>query len=415
VKRGLFLRTPRLWAHLAMATVVCGFVLTSRGAPWRGEWQWTFDWATGATILLGPLLAGAVAYEVASNRDFDLHLVRPTTRRRWIATCAPALGPIWAMALPYVALVVVCAVLSSMRRPTDQFLPALPVLGLLCLVVFAVLGLHLGHRLPPVPAALVAWAVGLTANLALGGTRVPTLFRVGGSSGSQAGARLDTGTVLVQLAFYSGLVLLGVLAASARARSRVRRVGVPLLGIATASAGLVLASDGHPYEANPSVGSRCASAEGVRVCLLEGNTTQLSAWAQGLGRLRAQVDQPWVTVTEYRQSRWDGPLPPGLGVLMVDPERVNIAAPSRSSLLVTLASPSDCPQYRTSPPPSQALEAGHWLAEWFGHQSDPGATGSDPMVTDWIRTSDVAEQRRWAERTYESLRTCRLDDARAPS
>jgi hypothetical protein len=415
VTRGLLWRTGRLWAYLAMAAVVGGFVLTARGAPWRGEWQWTFDWVAGASILLGPLVAAAVAYEVASSRDFDLHLARPGSRRRWLATCAPALGPTAAMALPYLAVVLVCSVLSAVRRPTDVFLPVLPVIGLLCLLAFAVLGLHLGHRLPPVPAALVAWAAGLTATLALSGSGLRALFRVGGASASLAGSRLDLSAVLAQLVFTCGLVVVGVLTASARARSLTRRAGVPVLGVLTACAGLAVVSDGNLYEANPSAETRCASAEGVRVCLLVGNTTQLSAWAHGLGRLRARVDQPWVTVTSYRQptwgTRWSSP---GLGVLAVDAQRVNTAPPSLSDLAVTLARPGDCAQFAADTPPTRALEAGHWLAEWFRHQQDPGGSGSDPMVTDWIRASDVPAQRLWAERTYDALRTCRLDDVRAP-
>lgn len=414
--RALLWRTGRLWAYLAMATVVGGFVLTARDAPWRGEWQWTFDWAAGASILLGPLVAGAVAYEVASTRDFDLHLVRPGTRRRWVATCAPALGPTLAMAVPYLTVVLVGTVLSAVRKPTDVFLPVVPVMGLLCLLVFAVVGLHLGHRLPPVPAALVAWAAGLTATLALSATGFRALFRVGGASASLAGSRLDLSAVLAHLVFSCGLVALAVLTASARTRSRARRAGVPVLGVLTACAGLVVVSDGNVYEANPSAGTRCASAEGVRVCLLVGNTTQLPAWAHGLGRLRAKVDQPWVTVASYRQptwgTRWSAP---GPGVLAIDAQRVNIAPPSLSDLAATLARPSDCAQYTAEAPPGVALEAGHWLAEWFRHQQDPGGHGADPMVTDWIRASDVAEQRLWAERTYEALRTCRLDDARPPS
>ena len=123
----LFVRSPRVWGYAALATAVCSFVLVSRGAPWRGEWLWTFDWVAGASILLGPVLAGAAAYEVATYRTFDLGLARPSARRRVLATVVPVLGPLAATVAPFVVGTTIAVELSWPLHPTDRFSPR-PVL-----------------------------------------------------------------------------------------------------------------------------------------------------------------------------------------------------------------------------------------------------------------------------------------------
>lgn len=412
--RLLLVRSSRVWGHAALASAICAFMLVSRGSPWRGEWLWTLDWVAGVSILLGPVLAGVTAYEVATFRAFDLGLARPSARRRVLATLVPVLGPLAATVGPFVVAITIAVGLSWSLHPTDGFTPILPILALLCLMVFAAAGALLGQRLPPTPAALVAWAVGLMANTVLAGAGVPALLRVGGISGSLAGLTLDASAAAERAVFYSSLTGLAVMLSVPFAGGRLRLLVAGGLGVVALASGLVLASDGYLYRPDPEADVRCDVAGGATVCMLEGNTGQLPQWTRGLATMRARLDLPWLPPRDYRQLR-PGALPTqGVGVLAVNTDRVNVDPPALADLALSLARPSDCPQFAGDTPPTQALTAQHYLAEWFRAQEHHAGPGSDPEVTDWIRRTGRADQERWAQAAYEALAGCDLDAARPP-
>ena len=413
----LFVRSPRVWGHAVLASAICAFMLVSRGAPWRGEWLWTFDWVAGASILLGPVLAGAAAYEVATYRTFDLGLARPTAQRRVLATVVPVLGPLAATVAPFVIGMTIAVGLSWPLHPTDRFSPLLFPLALLALMVFAAAGALLGQRFPATPAALVAWAVGLMVNTVLPAWGVPALLRVGGISGSLAGLTIDASAAAARAVFYSSVAALAVMLAvrTAWARVRVRRLAAGGLCAVALASGLVLASDGYLYRPNLKAGYRCDAAGGATVCLLEGNTGQLPQWTRGLADLRARLDLPWLPPRDYRQLLPGAPLVEGVGLLAVNTDRVNVDPPALADLAVSLAHPSECPAFAGATPPSEALTAQHYLAEWFRAQEEQAGPGSDRVVTDWIRRTRRADQERWAQTTYEALAACHLDAARPPA
>lgn len=60
---------------------VSGFFLFSRGIPWRHEWAWALDWASGSTLILGPLVSSATAWVVA--RWHGVRQLMMSTPRGW--------------------------------------------------------------------------------------------------------------------------------------------------------------------------------------------------------------------------------------------------------------------------------------------------------------------------------------------
>ncbi|WP_270887417.1 hypothetical protein [Pedococcus sp. 5OH_020] len=200
--RGLLLRSWRTAGYLGVSLAVMGFTLLARGAPWRGEWAWTFDWVAGSSILSGPLFAGMAAYETAHDRPFDRGVAGPTAARKAVAALAPLTGPAAAVLSAYAGAIVVAGGVSWGQRPTDRMNPTMLLLGGLVLAVFGLAGTAVGQVLAPIPAALCAWLGGLAVTLGSAAVGVPHLFRIGAATGSLAGLGLRPSVVVAYCLVY---------------------------------------------------------------------------------------------------------------------------------------------------------------------------------------------------------------------
>lgn len=422
MRRALLFRSWRVAAYAAVAALVVAFTLCARGAPWRGEWAWTFDWVTGSSIILGPLYAGMAAYEAADGRPFDAGVARPTARRRTVATLAPLGGPTLMVLGSYLLGAGVATAIAAGTGPTDDVDPAMVVLGTLLLLVFGLSGAAVGQYLPRTAAGLAAWLGGLAVTVGSAAIGIPHLFRIGASTGSLAGLGLWWPGVGAYALAYLVVLALVVLVAAQCWRTRTQRVRLWVLAAAALLALALVARDDHLYEPLSQPRWTCSTpAAGavtpVRACLLAGNATQLRAWHDGLVELTATLTSTGATpVMTYRQPVPGAAVAPGEAVLLPDPQQVNIAAPTLGQLAEAVARPADCPQFHADPPPIAALAAHHWLAEYLAQRSHPAlASDRDPEVLRWMTATAPVDQRAWARMAYAQLRSCSLGGLDRPA
>lgn len=316
----------------------------------------------------------------------------------------------------------VATAVAAGTAPTDDADPAMVALGALLLVVFGLSGLAVGEYLPPVAAGLAAWLGGLTVTVGSAAIGIPHLFRIGASTGSLAGLGLwwpGVGTYALAYLVVSGLVLH---VATRGWRTRADRVTLWILASAALLALGLVARDDRLYEPLTQPRWTCsAPAVGtdppVRACLLAGNARQLRAWHFGLVELTATLASAGATpVATYRQPVPGTALASGEAVLLPDPQRVNVAAPSLGQVADVVARPTDCPQFHADAPPIAALAAQHWLAEYLAQRSHPAqASDRDPEVLRWMSVTSSADQRAWARTTYDQLRSCSLGGLDRPA
>jgi hypothetical protein len=418
VRRALLFRSWRTAAYVVVAVGVVAFTLCARGAPWRGEWAWTFDWVAGSSIILGPLYAGMTGFETADGQPFDAALARPTARRTVLATLAPLGGPTLAVLGAYLLGVGAATVVASRTAPTDDLQPVVVVLGALLLLVFGLSGLVVGQYLPRTAAGLAAWLGGLAVTIASAGIAVPHLFRIGASTGSLAGMGVwwrGAGSHLLAYLLLGGLV---VLVATQRWRSRPHRLALWGLVAAFLVVVGVIAHDDRLYQPLAHPRWVCSgSASSVRACMLAGNSAQLSAWHDGLAALTSTLSLVGATpAATYRQPAPGASVGSGEALLLPDPQRVNISPPTVGQVADAVARPTDCPQFHAEVAPVGALAAQHWLSEFLAQRAQPRASADrDLEVLQWMAGSSAHAQDAWARATYVKLRTCSLTGMDAPA
>lgn len=418
MRRALLFRSWRIAAYLLVALAVVMFTLCARDAPWRGEWAWTLDWVAGSSIILGPLYAGMAAFESADGRPFDVGVARPTAQRRLLALLAPLGGPTLAVLGAYLLEAGAATAVTWGTSATDQRQPVVAVLGALVLLVFGLSGLLVGQYLPRAAAGLAAWLGGLAVTIASAGASVPHLLRIGASTGSLAGMGVWWLGVETHLLAYLLLGGLAVLVAARRWRTLAHRLTLWALAAALLVTVAGIARDDRLYAplAHPRWVCSGVGASGIRVCLLAGNSAQLSAWHDGLVAVSSTLSGLGaVPVTTYRQPSPGGSVRPGEALVLPDPELVNLTPPTVGQVADAVARPTDCPQLHGQAPPVGALTAQHWLSELLAQRTESRKSAErDPEVLHWMVDSSARDQDAWARVTYLRLRTCSFKGLDAP-
>ena len=188
------------------------------------------------------------------------------------------------------------------------------------------------------------------------------------------------------------------------------------LAIGATALGAVLGSvPGATYYRVDTHPSRLCRGAPVSVCLLAGNTSQLTSWTvlmnQAADRLRgAGLGYP---------PRYEQPTPHehslAVGVIFFDPGTINIKPPSHLYVAESLATPAGCPAYATDQPPAQGLNAREWLAQLIVDRVWPDDPSTrDRRVRQWEQATPRTEQNRWARTTFAGLRACALTQVDVP-
>ncbi|MCL8253294.1 hypothetical protein AERO_18085 [Aeromicrobium fastidiosum] len=396
------------------------YAIFSRGTPWWGEWNWSVDWANGATILLGPLVAGCGAFDVSTWRGSRVRgLLRSVPRGALSSVLLTAANAAvgCAVQLGGLAIVLVMNLLVGAGGLPD--LRTVP-LALLVLLASASVGAGVGLALPALFAAPSSVVVVFAGTYLASGGTVPPYLRVGGSTGSLLGL---TWNPVLALVVAAGLVLTVVAVAGALVlsdspvRPRVARL-VLALGSAGFAATYVVLSVGPSdrLQRTSAVISYECRGERPRVCLAEQTSRRLEPLAQALHEAARPLRQVGVPLVDrYRQVVPGRALPRDAGPLFIESEALN-RSPSPVPVAAYLTTPAGCPQYTGSTPPPQALfDAQRLLQQWILLR-----TGAEPLAAfaaepghAWLSRTTAA-QADWIRRTYGQLLSCDLDAVALP-
>ncbi|MFI5425880.1 hypothetical protein [Aeromicrobium sp. UC242_57] len=399
------------------------FALFSRGFPWAYEWDWAIDWANGATLLLGPLLAGCVAADVTIwRRDQVTALTRSTPQGRWnlarVVTGNVLVG--WGVHLA--ALGSVLAICLFNGAPASPSLAAVGgiALAFVELAVAGVVGALVGGVLGSLFAAPLAALVVFAGSYLASSEAVPTVFRVGGVTGSVVGLDLDLTLVflllIVSVAFIATAGL-GFLVKDSVVSGLALRVSILIPGLVFFGGLAALYAYGDErFEVASSATHECKGTE-PRICLASETSLPLR-W------LTQEVHKGYVALTEigvrppstFRQALPERPLQASEGRI-----HLSSGSPKRETgdierIAEILSVPRECPQLSgANPPPDVYFQSKQLLKLWLIQRIDASSTDSllDPFEKQWL-SADQEVQNAWIKSTYNMLQFCKFDGLKLP-
>ena len=413
-------RTSSPLSSICLLSAVEIVVLSSRGLPWRGEWAWTMDWAAGATVLTGPVVAGLAAYEAGRWRSALVGVVMPSARRRILGSLSPAIGPLLSGTLVYLLGTLTVLLITAVSSPTDNFEPQILLLGFLKLVAYVALGWAIGGRLQPIIGAVSALIIGYGLVLLASGDGAFSFLRIGGSTGPIAGMDVNNYAVLARSLLLVALAIACAVAVASQYSNTksLRPIVVALaMTLAVGGATIVHRQGAEPYRLASSQDRICRGTT-VQVCMLVGNTTQLDSWASQIERSVTILSSSGLQFP----SKYEEPAPtaagrnPSVGELFFDPGTVNTAPPNRVMIVETLSTPATCPGFAAEIPPTGAMNARYWLSHWMYHRIWPNMGGGevDPTVVAWMTQTPTSQQDSWVRATLMNLKSCALEKLAIP-
>lgn len=404
-------------AALLIAALV---VLVSHGATWIGTWKAALDTATGSLVLVGPVAAGwaALTYSgLASRRVADFAASTVRGRRAWLS---PALV-IWFAGCLTVLLAAaiatgVASALGGKPEPASVW-----ILG----EAFAVLaaqvsiGAVIGSVLiGPWAAPIAASAVFALCPLSVVGP-LPGIFDTGSVAGSLVGQTWSAHVLVLQAAVGFGIaVVAGCLLVSRVSPALTWGAGATAFVAAglTIAAWSALESGGHERYIYESSGPEwVCSGDTPRVCLDAETARPLAAVSAEMHRQAAALVDAGVELPETFDQLVPGAEPrPGHGAVEFLVFGDLSASADPDTVARSLATPTDCPEFSASTPPTRALGARVVVADWIAAQAGTGRPIMfGPAEAAWLRT-DSRTQERWIVQAYDALATCRFGDLRLP-
>ena len=159
----------RLWLRrssgfLALPAIVglVAVVIAGRSG-WYYEWDRAMSWASASTILLGPLVAGLLAFDVARRLGPTLEVLIATTRRGLNGVFALALA-VWAFGAGGWLLGIGYAAPLALKLPRPQAIAISMEIGIHNGTLAIFIGLNvLGSAVMSIPAAVYSLLMFFTA------------------------------------------------------------------------------------------------------------------------------------------------------------------------------------------------------------------------------------------------------------
>lgn len=399
---------PRALVMLPLVLLIEAIAALSHGAEWRGEWNWTLDYAVGGVILTGPFLAGVAAW--GAMRERERRDLNDSTVRGWLVPARVAGGVVvvgllgWVIGLA--AMLVATAAVPHGGPVTPWVVLAVPCL----LACYAALGAAVGHLLPHravvVLVPVVVFALGA---FSLGGLG-PNVLRIGLTSGTLAGLTWDPVVLAAKAAVLVGVA--GVLLAAVAARRIWRRWYV---AGAVAAAGALLVGGYVVLDRHGSYGfvysgeraTACAPTR-PRVCVPPSNRRALVPASRALARAAVPLDKIGVAFADTYVS--EAPGVPGRkedGQFSLGPQanRTSFSDLWAAQELTRFAAP--CRAWAQGAP-QKAYDASNAIALWVLRQQGEDGAAFLAETDDWLRTASAADQARWIVRTFAQLRACEL-------
>lgn len=389
------------------------FAILSFDAPWRGEWNWTFDAITGSSVLTGPLTASAAAHIAISQRRL-VPLVEPMARG-WMVPFRAGVRA-WLWGLGAYALTAGVATLATILTPhggraSVWVLAIGPVLLACCAMAGTALGWLWPHRLAPVLAAPAVFLLGT-----FGPRPLPALLRHGPVTGSLAGLEYVPWVWWAQL---GGLLGLTGLAAGALLRWQVPAVRSRALGLVVISAALLVTTsvplvsrDSSRFASSDERPTACAGAR-PRTCLAPSNTRYLAPTASAIDQAAQVLEGIGVDVPATYEQLLPGYRPPVESGMLTAIDDADASLRRGASLIAT---PAACTAWtdREAPPPEVAYEAQGLISAWI--MASKGLSG-DPWseeVRGWLADPAAPDRVAWMRAAFGHLRACRFSRLTLP-
>lgn len=397
------LRSTAAKLTILAAVITSVVVAISRSMPWRGEWGWTLGAFESILVLLGPAIAASTAFASAGFRAVNRSLLLPAVRRSTAAVVAPTFAGLLIGLVSWVMIGAAMAAMTGLTGATDT-LNVIPLVRSLALYAFYVsLGIVVGSMLPRVPATLLAGTA--TYVLIIVGTRSATLGFLApfSSSGSVAPWQPDGLAVAIQtvmlVVLSAGLLAFLVGLLTGRQRS-LTTAGAAALALVLGS-GFTATGQRPLWVERTTLDYQCAGGP-IRVCLVQGNTNKLDEWARDVNATANKLRSLQLSIPSTYEQFPRKQVDTGVGYLQISGLDVNIASPSYTDIIASIAGPSDCGQ----------LNGGAWqiyrgaLADWIRTRLEPSYSPSDPNLARWMREAGPADQVTWAHAAQEALHMC---------
>lgn len=404
---------PRLIRSRFALLLVAGVAaIAVGGVPWLGSWKMAIDWVAGAYVLIGPLSAGLVAWDASRMRTTKWDRVvcsTPGGVRGWLDPVAA----VWAtgVAVQLVLSVVVTAVTVALGGVVVPRQLAILFSGAAVYLLLVAIGCVVGTRLPG------PWAPPLAVTLTfllcfLSGTgHIPELFRTGGVTGLLVGQVYDLSTLglYAVCATAAGVSLLGI-TLRVVSRWRPRLPTALVVGAALAVSTWHVAGDPERY-LSVDVPLSCSDTA-PEVCMAAEADRPLPAVSAELHRLIVPLVAVGATIPERWAERYGAtPLPAGVGALMLSVDDDTGTAADVDSVILSVATPADCPEYSSMNIPQRAFAVRSLLCSWLLVRN-----GLRPASTNrFTRWASTPRSNSWVLDTYAQLRSCQLRNLRVPS
>lgn len=400
------------------------FYVVQRGDPWRGEWAWSLDWAAGATVLTGPLVAACAGFEVLRWRDRSTATLLRSTRRghlsAWLGALSVLVVAAVVQAVATAAVLVVTAAAGAEPETSGVLTLLLPFA---VLATAALLGATLAVLWPSLLAVPTAAAVIFAVTAFPSDLLLPDVMTVGGSTGSLVGLTWDVrqqlGALAVLLATCAVLAMIVRVhdAAGSSVATHGVLVGSTLLLVVAAAVHAAGPDDRLTASERP-IDHTCAPAGPSTVCLAAQTSRQLPWLARQVARQSAALTDIGIEPPRrYEQLVPYHPLSAGAAPIDLGPDTINARVGDRERVADLLADPAFCPADTAEvPPPSEVFAARAAISAWIAVRS--GIVDADDLGGEifgaWLRRP-VDQQRDWIATTYDQLRRCRYDDVRLPA
>lgn len=383
-------------SYLLLAAVA----LWSHGAPWLGEWQWTFDNINGATVLLGPYAAAAAAWRVSQVEANSV--LFSSTQRGWAVPASQGIG-VLKSAIAAWTLTGISAVVGTLLvvhgGPTPIWvLLAGPMVLATCIGV----GVAAGHLWPNrIAAILVAPALFIFGGLGARGA-VPNLLRQGPGTATLAGLRWDPANFLLEMATL-GLVVLTCALLSARNRHASGHLSLVLvMASALGTVGVMVAThhfSEHRFVTSDEEPTLCARQTPI-VCVAPSNARALSSLAATFREFLPAAEKLGLDLPpSFREILPNHSGGSDYGMIQLGAD-ANASTASVNEVVQAIVTPGDCVAYYnpTAPPPDAVYQAQTLIGSLLIkiHSGDTSDLGNARMLA-WVRD------------TYSQLRSCQLN------
>lgn len=420
------MRGVTIWAraslarYVALVAAVAGMAAVFTRSAWLGEWAWTMDWSAGTTFVIGPIAAGAAAYEVQRNfQPAGRALARTLARgpiALWQLTTA-----IWAAAFAGWLLVAAVAALASVAAGATPQLVLEPLIGTASvLAAYAAAGSALATVLPKIAAAPLAAILTYSFPIAAAALGVASPFMFGGATGTLAGLSYNHATLAWVILLNLGLAALLLSFSTLALRvPKPRSVLISTMAIASCASliGSALALGPLPnrFVIEPSVNMVCGDGA-PKICMSSGSASKLDE-IQGLASdLSLPLSTLGVELPErYMQQLPGRPAGSGSGVLLLPDSNLNHGPTMPMDVALSLARPADCSAYYASEPPVAALDAQYVVARWLVLQGEvSGAQDEMDPADRWLSQSAPEESADWIRSVFKRLERCDLGSISLP-